>query len=247
MNHTAEHHTMPAESKKDAVASAQLSKLYTATIGDLKSAHAITGGVCYCCKTAIVTGGDNDIYVAWRHVYPQNIRDMAFTESHDGGRTFSAPIRVSEDQWQIEGCPEDGPAVSLDATRRVHIVWPTLVQDAANGQPSIGIFYATATAATRAFSARQRIPTEGVPHHPQIAIARDAVFLAWDEVKNGARQVVLARRPLGSGATAKWSREVVSGNVPGTYPALAATDAGVIVAWTSTGPNSAIRVTTARF
>lgn len=245
MNHTAEHHAAPAESRKDAVETAQHSKLYTATVGDPKSSHAITGGVCYCCKTAIAAA-ENDIYLAWRHVYPQNVRDMAFTASHDGGRTFSAPVRVSEDKWQIEGCPEDGPALALDSRRQVHVVWPTLVNDGPNGQPSIGIFYALSSTGQN-FGMRQRVPTEGVPHHPQIAVIREAVYLAWDELKNGARQVVVARRPLSGSAGAAWSREVLSGNVPGTYPSLVSTDAGAIVAWTSAAPNSVIRVAALKF
>jgi hypothetical protein len=240
MAHMEEHHVAPADSKKDAVESAQLSKLYTATLGDPASNHPIAGGVCYCCKTAIAAGSDHDIYLAWRHVYPQNIRDMAFAESHDDGRTFAAPSRVSEDKWQIEGCPEDGPALVLDARRQLHVVWPTLVHDAPNGQPSIGIFYAASNTA-HGFGPRQRVPTEGVPHHPQAAVARDSLYLAWDELKNGTRQVVVARRRLGAPPDAVWSRDIVSGDVPGTYPALVATDAGVLVAWTSGAPNSVIR------
>src|SRR5262245_51743395 len=214
MNHTEEHHTAPAESKKDAVDTAQHSKLYTAILSDAASSRAITGGVCYCCKTALVATPDNGLYLAWRHVYPQNVRDMAFTASHDGGRTFSAPVRISEDRWQIEGCPEDGPALALDGRRQVHVVWPTLVNDGPDGRPSIGIFYGLSTTG-QSFGVRQRVPTEGVPHHPQIAVVRDVIYLAWDELKNGARQVVLARRPLTTPANAAWSRQVLSENLPG--------------------------------
>src|SRR6185369_4392973 len=41
MTHMAEHHVEPAESKKDAVATAQLSKLYSATLDDNSSSHPI--------------------------------------------------------------------------------------------------------------------------------------------------------------------------------------------------------------
>jgi hypothetical protein len=57
----------------------------------------------------------------------------------------------------------------------------------------------------------------------------------------------VAHRPLSAGADAKWSREVVSADVPGTYPAIVATGTGVIVAWTSNAPNSVIRLATPRF
>jgi hypothetical protein len=246
MTHMAEHHAEAADSKKDAVQTAQLSKLYTATLGEPGSSRAVTGGVCYCCKTAILAGSGGDIYLAWRHVYPQNIRDIAFSESHDGGRTFSAPVRVSEDKWQIEGCPEDGPGLALDARRQIHVVWPTLVHDSPNSPPSIGIFYAL-SGANHGFGPRQRVPTEGVPHHPQVALVRETLFLAWDELKNGVRQIVAAHRPLSAGANAPWSREVLSGNIPGTYPSLASSDTGAIVAWTSAAPNSVIRVAALKF
>src|SRR5262249_14517484 len=141
----------------------------------------------------------------------------------------------------IEGCPEDGPALALDASRQIHVAWPTLVQDAVNVPPSIGIFYAL-SGVDRRFSQRQRVPTEGVPHHPQIAVARDVIYLAWDELKNGARQVVVAHRPLTAAANAMWSRDVVSGALPGTYPSVVPSEAGVIVAWTSNAPDTVIRV-----
>jgi hypothetical protein len=49
---------------------------------------------------------------------------IAFTLSRDGGRTFASPIRVSDDHWVLDGCPENGPALAVDASRRVHLVWP---------------------------------------------------------------------------------------------------------------------------
>ena len=82
---------------------------------DVVPPRAIASGVCYCCKTAIAFGRSGEIYLAWRHVYPGNFRDMAFTATLDGGRTFLAPVRVSEDHWMIEGCPDDGPSMQVDA------------------------------------------------------------------------------------------------------------------------------------
>jgi hypothetical protein len=69
---------------------AQKSKLYFATSDGALAPRAITGGVCYCCKTAIATGPNNAVYLAWRHVYPGDVRDIAFAASHDcGGRSPS--------------------------------------------------------------------------------------------------------------------------------------------------------------
>ena len=87
---------------------AQFSGLYYSTgAGERELAK----GVCYCCKVAFAAGTDGSLFAAWRHVYKGNIRDIAFAASRDGGRTFSAPSRVSEDNWQLAGCPDDGPAI----------------------------------------------------------------------------------------------------------------------------------------
>ena len=112
---------------------AQKSKLFFASLDGAAAPRAVTGGVCYCCKTALVSTSEA-VFAAWRHVYPGNLRDMAFTMSRDGGRTFAAPVRVSEDKWALEGCPDDGPAMAVDAQNRIHIVWPTLVGGATRGR-----------------------------------------------------------------------------------------------------------------
>ena len=142
MDHAAHQHGAMPGRETDGVERAQRSKLFFAQLDDPSSAQALTGGVCYCCKTALATAPDGTIYAAWRHVYPGSVRDIAFTASRDGGRTFSAPVRVSEDGWVLEGCPENGPSMTVDTRQRVHIAWPTLIQEPASAEPTLALFYA---------------------------------------------------------------------------------------------------------
>jgi len=234
-------HAAAGGSKPDGVAMAQKSRLYFAPLDGSASPTAITGGVCYCCKTALASGSDGSIYAAWRHVYPGNLRDMAFTLSRDGGRTFASPIRVSEDKWMLEGCPDDGPAMALDGQNRVHLAWPTLVAGSDGAEANIGIFYAS-SADARKFSARERLPTEGTPHHPRVTVTGGALVVAWDELHDGARRIVVAQRPLAA-TKGSFARQVVSDDTPGIYPVVVSAQDGVLVAWTSGAPKSAIRVT----
>ena len=211
MSHAEHQHTAKAPQQTDGVARAQLSKLFFARLDGPESARELTGGVCYCCKTTIATGADGSIYAAWRHVYPGNIRDIAFTVSRDGGRTFAPPARVSEDRWVLDGCPENGPAMAVDRSGRVHVVWPTLVAGAAPGsEPTLALYYAVSLDG-RQFSPRQRIPTEGFPRHPQIALASsDAVVVTWDEQAAGSRRVALGRGTADGKGALRFAREVVS-------------------------------------
>ena len=239
------HHEHSGGGKPDGVAMAQKSKLYIASLDGSIAPQAVTGGVCYCCKTALVSGADGSIYAAWRHVYPGNIRDIAFTLSRDGGRTFAPPVRVSDDRWELEGCPDDGPAIAIDARNRIHVVWPTLVTSAGRGAESAekALFYST-SADGRTFSSRQRIPAEGTPSHPQVAIGSDGLIaIAWDEAANSRRRAALARVTLGPNDRPRFERQVVSGDESGLYPVVAMTPGATITAWTAgSGPSSAIRV-----
>ncbi len=147
----------------DGVARAQLSKLYVARLDGGDGAQAITGGVCYCCKTALAAGADGALYAAWRHVYPGNIRDIAFTLSRDGGRTFAPPVRVSDDRWVLDGCPENGPALAVDDRQTVHVVWPTLVTGTVSRRRAdAGALLRGDTRRPR-FSARQQIHSKASP------------------------------------------------------------------------------------
>ena len=229
----ASHHDHAGADKPDGVATAQKSKLFFAPLDGTAAPRAVTGGVCYCCKTALVSAGDL-VYAAWRHVYPGNLRDMAFTLSRDGGRTFAPPLRVSEDKWVLEGCPDDGPAMAVDRQNRIHIVWPTLVAGASAGaEPNIALFYAMSIDGTR-FSPRERIPTEGTPHHPRLVIGADnAMTIAWDELANGSRQVALGRAAIDSDGRPRIRREALGASGSGVYPALATAAGSVVAVWAS--------------
>ena len=219
-------------SARDGVARAQLSQIFFARLDDLTSARAIAPGVCYCCKTSIEAGPDGTLVAAWRHVYPGNLRDIALARSTDGGRTFTPPVRVSEDNWALDGCPENGPAVAIDQTNAIHVVWPTLVRGPAGTDENLALFYAVSKDGRR-FTARQRISTEGVPRHPQIDVGPDgAITVAWDEQLKGARRVVVARRTRGDQNDVRFVRQSV-GAEPGTYPAVASIADVAVVAWTS--------------
>jgi hypothetical protein len=234
-------HHQHSGAKPDGVAMAQKSKLYVAALDGSTPPQAVVGGVCYCCKTALATSTDGSVLAAWRHVYPGNIRDIAFAISRDGGRTFAPPVRVSEDKWELEGCPDDGPAMAINPQNRIHIVWPTLVTES-NAQ-TIALFYASSTDG-RTFTARERIPTEGMPHHPQIAISPDgSLALAWDELAGGARRAAFARATLNATGRRSFARTIVSGAEPAVYPVVAPTADAAILAWTSgRAPASVIRV-----
>lgn len=199
--------------------------------------------VCFCCKTAIVTRGQ-DVYTAWRDLFPGGVRDISVAHSTDGGRTFGTPARVSADNWKINACPDDGPALALDGAGALHVVWPTMVDD--NGTPRIAIFHAV-TRDGRTFSARERVDgARGTdPAHPRIAARADGrLAVVWDELSNGARRIALRTfEPDADGGGAWTDVRVVSDDRGANYPAVTLTPDAVVVAWTARqGERPRIRV-----
>ncbi|MBL0171960.1 MAG: hypothetical protein IPP90_14810, partial [Gemmatimonadaceae bacterium] len=207
---------------------AGLSQLYFSSLNGTKAVK-ITRSVCYCCKTSLATAGGN-VYAVWRHVYPGSQRDIAFSMSADGGRTFSAPVRVSDDHWQIDGCPDNGPAIAIDRDRRAHVVWPT----PADGKTasSLALFYAI-TRDGRAFTTRTRIPTRGPASHPQMAMERDgSMLVAWDEIVDGARRMAVTRARVDAAGIVSFSAVTSpDGSAGSWYPALSTTPTGTLMAW----------------
>jgi hypothetical protein len=242
MHHEGHDHASGDAAKADGAVRAQSSKLYFAALDGASHSRAVAGGVCYCCKTAVAIGADGAIHAAWRHVYPGNLRDIAFTTSRDGGRTFTTPVRVSSDGWILDGCPENGPALAAGADDVVHVLWPTLVAGAtSDGEPTLALFHATSRSGGT-FSPRERIATDGMPRHPQLTATAAGLFAAWDEQTAGGSRVVLARLASSGSGPARVSREIVSGSARAQTPTIAGASEGVVIAWAEGTEQSVIRV-----
>jgi hypothetical protein len=151
-------------------------------------------------------------------------------------------VRVSEDNWVLDGCPENGPAVAIDQTNAIHVVWPTLVPASAGTEETLALFYAMSKDGHH-FTKRQQIPADGVPRHPQLVIgASGTITVAWDEQLKGTRRIVVAKGTSDDENAVRFVRQSVS-DEPGTYPAVASLADGAIVAWTSgTTADSVLRV-----
>lgn len=224
---------------QDGVAMAQQSQLYYATVGPNGTAEkSITAGVCYCCKTALAAT-PKGVVAAWRHVYADNMRDMTFAWL--SGPTTTAPARVSEDGWSINGCPDDGPALAVGADQRVHAVWPTVIP---GDEPVGALFYASLGAGGHRFSARQRISTLGTPKpsHPQVSVdGAGQLFFAWDEVVGGVRTAAWVEATTATDGSLRLSTpSAIASGGPTSYPVMAPLARGVVVAWTSGAPGTSV-------
>jgi len=197
--------------------------------GQIVETH-VTRDVCFCCKTAVGVGPSGRVNVAWRHIFPESMRDIAMATSVDGGRTFSSLARISEDKWQLSGCPDDGPSMAVDAGDMSHLVWPTLVNQTA---PQKAIFY-TSTKDGRTFSPRVRLSGDDRDDagHPQIAVdGAGNVAAVWDEQHGDVRQIVMRTSAAGSGRFGP--PRVLNAAGSAFHPFVAGRQQGFLIAWPS--------------
>jgi hypothetical protein len=80
---------------------------------------------CECCPTAAAATAEG-IIVTYRDRSDTEIRDIAVTRLVD--REWSAPTLVHADQWEIDACPVNGPAIAA-RDREVVVAWFTAIND----------------------------------------------------------------------------------------------------------------------
>src|SRR5215475_2148051 len=109
--------------------------------------HRILTDVCECCRTNLQIDAAGNLYLSYR-VVPRSgpmYRDIIIARSRDGGKTF-ARTAVSEDRWEINGCPVDGPSFSLNSRGAITVVWFM------GGGERPGLYYATSTNGGKTFT-----------------------------------------------------------------------------------------------
>lgn len=89
---------------------------------------------CECCRTAIYADKSGMISIVYRDIINDSIRDISVSVSNDNGKTFSSPVCFSGDNWNINGCPHNGPDVVSDEAN-IYAVWFT-------GASESGVYFA---------------------------------------------------------------------------------------------------------
>jgi hypothetical protein len=107
---------------------------------------------------------------------------MVHIVSNDGGKSFSTPQRISNDDWVINGCPHTGPAMTENTTG-LHFAWFT-------GGKKKGCYYTNSNDQGKNFIQRDSVSSLG--SHPQIAALQNGkLLIAWDESRT--RDTVISK------------------------------------------------------
>jgi len=187
-----------------------------------------TGEACPCCRTALATAPGGVVYAAWRAVLPGNVREIVVARSSDRGTTWSDPVRVQNDGWQVDACPHAGPALAVDSQERLHVTWWSGKEGAA------GVFYARSDDGGKSFTHTVPLGTAefSQPAHVQLAVGDSGmVVVAWDDGTLQTPRIAL-RVSRDGGADFAPTRYMSSEERVASFPVLALNRKNLTVAWT---------------
>ena len=201
----------------------------------------VAKGACPCCRPSLAFGAQSEVFVAWRRVFRGEVRDMVVSTSRDGGQTFADPVRVHDDGWKLNGCPDCGAALA-ESNGALCVAWMT---EGREERPRIR--FARSADGAKSFSAPIDISRDILdPNHPSLKTAEDGTV--W--------LIFQGRAPSSSGSWNKTQAYVVEVDprgspslptpVPGSensiaYPTMALGSGGrLFVAWTQPQVNRSV-------
>lgn len=199
----------------------------------LLSDTMIDARVCECCSTSVATTAEGPI-AAYRDRTAGEIRDIYVTRLSAG--RWSMPVNVHRDNYKIEGCPINGPAIAARG-KDVVVAWFTAPNEMNRS------YVAFSHDSGRTFGQPARVDDVSSSGHMGVALMNDgSAVVGWVEFANETSQFKVRR--IAANGTKQPATTVAA--VSGTrVPRLALGKGEVVLAWTETEKESS-RVKTAR-
>jgi hypothetical protein len=179
--------------------------------------------VCECCPTAAAVTSDGPI-VAYRDRSATEIRDISISRYVNG--QWSEPAVMHRDNWQINACPVNGPALSASG-RRVAIAWFS-----AKGEQGHA-YAAFSTDAGASFGTPIALDDFSALGRVDVALLDDGSAMAtWIEFQEGRAQFKMRRVDASGTKSPAMTVSNLAASRASGYPRLARSGNELVFAWT---------------
>ena len=176
--------------------------------------------------------------VAFRDRSPNEIRDISVSRLEQGTWTADRPVHV--DNWEIDGCPVNGPALSARG-RNVAAAWFTAKDD----QPRS--FVAFSKDAGRTFAPPLRVDDEASLGRVDVELLPDgSAAVAYIEFASQRADFRLRRVTADGQKGPAVTISNVAGNRSSGYPRVALHGDELVFAWVDRQGGSHVRTAAAR-
>ena len=226
------------EGDEHAPASESMTLRYAAIDADgkLSDEAQLDERVCECCQTSAALTDEGPIAV-YRDRSQSEVRDIYFLRQVNGG--WGSPQPVHADNWEINGCPVNGPSVAADG-RRVVVGWFTSAGDT----PHVKVAFSNDAGAT--FSSPIQVDDgEASGRVDALLLPDGSALVCWlsGNVEGGAIKVRRVRADGTLGPAAVIAKTDISRS--SGFPRMARLNNEVHFAWTEFGKPSRVRMAVA--
>lgn len=201
---------------------------------ELTKNYSAGEGLCECCKLGVAVADEGKtVYLVDRQVDDNQIRNHVLRRSIDGGKTFAAPVVISDDGWQVPSCPHSGPSIGRDSRGWLHVTWFTLGRT----EREAGIYYSVSSDGGKSFQARRLVHANTAPEilYSTLAVGSDdTVYLAWSNLDNNSKAQVFLRTLSDDGRSWGPIQQLSNAKRNAGRPVLAVSKNQLHVAWTET-------------
>lgn len=205
--------------------------------GQLSNKTVLDKRVCDCCPTSAVRTA-NGALVVYRDRSEKEIRDVSILRYQNG--VWSQPQTLYQDNWEIAGCPVNGPAIAAQE-EKVAVAWFTWANEIAQ----VKVIFSNDEG--RTFS-EPIVVDDGDPvgRVDTVMLPDGGVLVTWlESTGNNAelrvRRVRWDSTKDKSKTVAKSSKERASG-----VPKMVIRNSKIFFAWTQPGKASTVRTAVAR-
>lgn len=144
--------------------------------GTISQEVELDASTCDCCQTSVAMT-DNGPIVVYRDRSEEEIRDIAIVRQVDG--EWTSPKIVHHDNWQINGCPVNGPKLAAKGNEVV-LAWFTAV----NAEPAVNLTFSSDGGAT--WGAPIRVGGSAALGRVDVELLhKDQAVVSWMETENG--------------------------------------------------------------
>lgn len=188
---------------------------------------AVDYTTCSCCQTAAAVSEDA-LLVVYRDRTEDEVRDISLTKLQNGG--WSSPVPVHEDNWELSGCPVNGPSIAASGDRVV-VAWFTGADDV----PAVNVAFSHNAGTT--FGDVIRIDRgEPMGRVDALMLEDGTALVSWIEWQ-GSDEILLVCQVTDEGCINSQRLAVNSEGNSMNFPQTAATSEGIYIAWTQPLPD----------
>lgn len=191
--------------------------------GSISDSQELDNRVCDCCQTAM-TMTDATTTVVYRDRSADEVRDISFVQFQEDN--WSNPNPIHEDNWNIAGCPVNGPVIKSEG-KLTAAAWYTMPNEQASVRMKIS------TDAAKNFGQLIQVADKNAIGRLDLAMSDSKIYLAWVEAEGDEAKILIRQYDSSGNVLQNLEETKISAQRSSGFPSIAILNSNeILLAWT---------------